>query len=118
MMKGYLRVNNMFERLKEALSVTKKKEVAESSVSIVWADPWVTGEKKYWLVNYQTVNGTYTTMLEAEAEGLLFGTDGEFNTNEISSSEFDKFRVSDTKFAQLQRTQNRQSSCSTIDAFK
>lgn len=98
--------------------MAKKKEVAESSVSIVWADPWVTGEKKYWIVNYQTANGTYRTMLEAEAEGLLFDADGEFNANEISSSEFDKFRVDDTKFAQLQRTQNRQSSCSTIDAFK
>ena len=118
MMKGYLRVNNMFERLKEALSADKEKEVVESSISIVRAEPWVAGGEKYWRVNYQTANGTYTTLLEAEAEGLLFGTDGEFNTNEISSSEFDKFRVSDTKFAQLQRTQNRQSSCSTIDAFK
>ena len=113
----------MFERMKEALGVTKKSVVAESSVSIVRANLRVIGEKKYWLVNYQTANGTYTTMLEAEAEGLLFGADGEFNTNEISSSEFDKFRVSDAEFVQLQRTQlqrtqNRQSSCSTIDAFK
>lgn len=118
MMKGYLRVNNMFERLREALSADKKKEVVESSISIVRAEPWVAGGKKYWRVNYQTANGTYTTLLEAEAEGLLFGTDGEFNANEISSSEFDKFRVNDMEFAQLQRTQNRQSSCSTIDAFK